>query len=68
MGPFYFADARKAIEAAFKESGKKLDAGKACIRFKGVEALNLTVLGKYIKMNSVQKFLSGLLLLTRVRM
>ena len=36
------------VEAAFKKAGKKLDAGKSCIRFQGLDDLPLPALGKII--------------------
>jgi hypothetical protein len=38
----------QAIETAFKRAGKKLDMGKGCIRFKGVDDIPLRELGKII--------------------
>jgi hypothetical protein len=40
--------ARKWFESAFKASGKKLNMGKSCVRFKTVEDLPLDVIGEAI--------------------
>ena len=45
-----YADAklRTWFEAAFKKTGKKLDMGKACLRFPTLEALPLDVVGEAV--------------------
>lgn len=40
--------ARATFEADFRKSGKRLDAGKSCVRFKKVDDLPLAVIGKAI--------------------
>lgn len=42
---------------AWKKTGKKLDMGKGCIRFKKVEDLPLELIGKAVKRVTVKKFL-----------
>lgn len=44
---------------AFKASGKKLDMGKSCIRFKKLEDLPLDVIGKAIARVPVKKFVES---------
>jgi uncharacterized protein DUF1801 len=39
---------RKWLEEAFKKSGKKLDMGKACVRFKTPDDLPLDAIGQII--------------------
>lgn len=39
---------RAALEAGFKAAGKKLDAGKSCIRFRTLEDLPLEVIGRAV--------------------
>ena len=39
----------KSFESAWKKTGKKLDMGKSCIRFKKVEDLALDVIGEAIR-------------------
>jgi Domain of unknown function (DU1801) len=49
------------LEAWFREAwartGKKLDMGKACVRFRKVEALALDVIGEAIRRMPVKKYL-----------
>jgi hypothetical protein len=56
MGPYSDPDGRKEFESAFIASGKRLDMGKACIRFKDVNALPLDLIGKNVKKYSVKRF------------
>lgn len=42
----------------FKASGKKLDMGKSCVRFKKVEDLPLGVIGEAIARTTVRDFIS----------
>lgn len=46
---------RKTYEA----TGKKLDMGKSCVRFKTVEQLPLEVIGQVIARTSVEKYIAG---------
>lgn len=50
---------RKALEAAFKAAGKKLDAGKSCIRFKKLEDLPLEAIGEAIAAISVESYIAS---------
>jgi hypothetical protein len=43
------ADQMKWFEQAWAKSGKKLDMGKCCVRFKKLDDLALDVIGKLIK-------------------
>ena len=45
---YAIAKVRKELEAGFKAAGKKLDMGKACVRFKKLDDLPLDVIGKSI--------------------
>ncbi len=45
------------LRTAFKTSGKKLDMGKACIRFKKLEDLPLDAIGRIIASTSVNEFI-----------
>jgi uncharacterized protein YdhG (YjbR/CyaY superfamily) len=54
-------DLRKWFESAWKKSGKKLDAGKACIRFQKVEDLALDVLGDLIRRVPAKTFVANYL-------
>jgi uncharacterized protein YdhG (YjbR/CyaY superfamily) len=58
MGTYSDPEGRREFEVAFKESGKKLDMGKACVRFKDDDSLPLDVIGKTIKKYSVKKLIA----------
>ena len=51
----------KKIELWFREryqaSGKKLDMGKSCIRFRKIDDLPLELIGKAVARTSVEKFI-----------
>jgi Domain of unknown function (DU1801) len=46
---------RKSFEADWKKSGKKLDMGKSCVRFKNLDDLALDVIGKAIRRVSARR-------------
>jgi hypothetical protein len=46
------------FRARYKESGKKLDMGKACVRFKKLEDLPLDLVGEVIARVTVDKFIA----------
>ena len=46
-----------AFQAAWKATGKKLDMGKSCIRFKAVEDLALDVIAQALKPMTVAKWI-----------
>jgi hypothetical protein len=48
---------RRRFEEAWAKSGKKLDMGKSCIRFKKVEDLALDVLGEAIRRLPARKYI-----------
>ena len=60
-GCYMSPDIRKKFENAYKQSGKKFDAGKSCIRFKKVEDLPLELIGKTIGLMSVEQFIKNYL-------
>ena len=43
------------LAAAYRESGKRLDLGKSCLRFKTLEELPLDVIGKIVAATSVER-------------
>jgi len=45
MGMYLGSDDMKALQAAWKKTGKPMDMGKSCIRFKRIEDLPLEVIG-----------------------
>lgn len=46
------------IKGRFEESGKRLDMGKSCIRFRKLEAIPLEVIGEVAAMLSVDDFIA----------
>jgi hypothetical protein len=55
-----YGDARLAtwFKAAYKASGKKLDMGKSCVRFKALDALPLDVIGDAIAKVAVDDYVA----------
>ena len=49
---------RKAFERAYKTTGKRLDAGKSCVRFRKLGDLPLELIGDTIASLSVDEFVS----------
>jgi hypothetical protein len=47
------------FEKAYKQSGKKLDMGQSCVRFKNLEALPLQVIGEAMSKVTVDNFVAG---------
>ena len=52
------AEAESQFRAEWAKSGKKLDLGKSCIRFKKAEDLALDVIGKTIRASTAKKFIA----------
>jgi hypothetical protein len=48
---------RKSFEAEWKKSGKKLDMGKSCVRFKKLEDVALGVIGATIRQVTARKYI-----------
>ena len=48
MGIYTSPAARQAFEAAYRASGKRFDAGKACVRFRKLDDLPLDLVGETI--------------------
>jgi len=48
MGIYADAGLRKWFEAGYRKSGKKLDVGKSCVRFKTLDDLPLALIGEAI--------------------
>jgi hypothetical protein len=51
-------DEQRWLREAWAKSGKRLDMGKACIRFRKIEDLPLDVIGKAIKRMPVKKLIA----------
>ena len=58
VGIYLDGDYRAKFEAAYKATGKKLDAGKGCVRFKNLDDLPLDVIGELIASTTVEKYIS----------
>ncbi len=43
---------------AWAKTGKKLDMGKSCVRFRKIEDVALDVIGKTVKRTTVKKFVA----------
>jgi len=50
--------ARRAFEDAYRATGKRLDVGKSCVRFRKLEDLPLQVIGDAIASLQVNEFVS----------
>jgi uncharacterized protein YdhG (YjbR/CyaY superfamily) len=59
MSVYGDTDHRKWFEAAWKKTGKKLDMGKSCIRFKKVDDLPLDVITEAIARTPVDKYVAA---------
>ena len=46
-----------AFKAAYRATGKRLDMGKSCVRFKRIDDLPLELIGEVIKSTSVRDFI-----------
>ncbi|MEW5850506.1 MAG: DUF1801 domain-containing protein [Myxococcota bacterium] len=58
MGVYGDPATQKWFEAAYRKSGKQLDMGKSCVRFKRVEDLALDVVGQVISRVGVDDFIA----------
>ena len=50
---------RASFEEKFRASGKKLDMGKSCVRFKKLEDLPLEVIGETIAATPVEDYIQA---------
>jgi hypothetical protein len=57
MAAYGDSKTRKWLEDEFKKSGKKLDMGKACVRFKTTDDLPLDAIGKIIARVTPDKYI-----------
>lgn len=48
---------RKKFETDYKATGKRMDIGKSCVRFRKIEDLPLPLIGKAIALMSVDRFI-----------
>lgn len=57
LGCIYGPEREKAFRAAWAKTGKKLDMGRACVRFRKIEDLALDVIGEFVRNVSVCGFI-----------
>jgi hypothetical protein len=57
-GVYGSEELREWFEAAFRQTGKKLDMGKSCVRFKRTDDLPLEVIGQAVSRVSVDAFIA----------
>ncbi len=57
-GIYMFEEAHLNFEAAYRETGKRFDAGKSCVRFKKLEDLPLELIGKTIASLPMDEFVA----------
>ncbi|UCH10366.1 MAG: DUF1801 domain-containing protein [Fidelibacterota bacterium] len=50
--------ARREFEAAYRATGKRLDVGKSCVRFRRLDDLPLDLIGKVIASQDVAAFIA----------
>ena len=50
---------RRWFESAYKKTGKKLDMGKSCLRFKSVDGLALDVIGEAMSHVTVDRYVAA---------
>lgn len=55
-GVYCNTNSRVEFEEAYKASGKKLDMGKSCVRFRNIDNLPLDVIGKSIATYTAKEF------------
>ncbi|HEX9816759.1 MAG TPA: DUF1801 domain-containing protein [Candidatus Thermoplasmatota archaeon] len=58
MAVYADAGTQKWFDDAYKASGKRLDMGKSCVRFKRAADLALDVIGKAVERVSVEAFIA----------
>lgn len=57
MGIYSSEELRKDFEEKYKASGKKMDLGKSCVRFRKIESLPLELIGEAIAAFDVESFI-----------
>lgn len=58
MGPYGSAELRQRLVDGFKKAGKRLDMGKACIRFREAGDLPLDVIGEIVAAIPMTKYIA----------
>ncbi|HKS05100.1 MAG TPA: DUF1801 domain-containing protein [Gemmatimonadaceae bacterium] len=57
MSAYTTKDADKSFRDAYKATGKKLDMGKSCVRFKSLDDLPLELIGRTVAATSVDAWI-----------
>jgi uncharacterized protein YdhG (YjbR/CyaY superfamily) len=57
-GIYMSEEARSRFEAAYKATGKRLDVGKSCVRFRKLDDLPLHLIGECIASEEVEGFVA----------
>lgn len=57
MSCYVSGSGHRDFKNAYLKTGKKLDIGKSCIRFKSIDDLPLSLIAKYIRKYSVPEFI-----------
>ena len=58
MGGYSDARAEAALAAAFQKAGKKLDKGKACLRFRSLDDLALPAIGQAVASTTPARYIA----------
>ena len=67
MAIYTSEERRSDFEKRYKESGKRMDVGKSCVRFRKLESLPLDLIGEVIGSVSVEEFVGDVQAATSVR-
>jgi len=59
MGIYMNDESRKRFEEGYRATGKRLDMGKSCVRFRKLDDLPMTLIGEYIAAMPIDKFVAG---------
>ena len=58
-GIYMSEDARRRFEKAYRASGKKLNAGRSCVRFRKLEDLPVSLIGETIASIEIADFITS---------
>lgn len=58
MGIYASEEARESFETAYRATGKPLDVGKSCVRFKQLDDLPLDLIGECVASETVDTFVA----------
>lgn len=57
MGCYGVEKDRIAFEAAYRKTGKRLDIGKSCVRFKSLDDLPIELIQKFVAKYSIEDYI-----------